>query len=312
MRRTIALSVLLTAAVAANVFAGTEGRMAGKILDATTKAPIADATITVDAAKGAGHTYHQVYKSAKDGSFAIFLLDATMQYDFLVEAKGYAPLPQPQQKLSIGATIQKDFELTPAGAATPTAATAAQAAAPDPAVLAFNAGANLANEGKDAEAIAKLEEAMKLRPDLPAGPGALARLYLRTKNYPKTIENATKALAIDADDTDMNAILFEAYTASGDKAKAAEYKAKLPANPSALFNDAAKAINAGRDNQAEPLLKQAIAADEKFARAYYELGMLYVRLGKNADAKTNLSKYLELDPNGKDSATAKEMLNYVK
>ena len=40
--------------------------------------------------------------------------------------------------------------------------------------------------------------------------------------------------------------------------------------------------------------------------------MLYVRSGKNADAKTNLQKYIDLEPNGKDAATAKEMLKYVK
>ena len=51
---------------------------------------------------------------------------------------------------------------------------------------------------------------------------------------------------------------------------------------------------------------------DKFAQAYYELGMLYVRTQKNADARTNLQKYLELEPTGKDAATAKEMLNYVK
>jgi len=56
----------------------------------------------------------------------------------------------------------------------------------------------------------------------------------------------------------------------------------------------------------------AITADDKFAPAYYELGMLCVRAGKNADAKTNLLKYLELDPTGKDAPTAKEMLKYVK
>ena len=57
---------------------------------------------------------------------------------------------------------------------------------------------------------------------------------------------------------------------------------------------------------------QAIAVNDKFAPAYYELGVLYVHAGKYADAKTNLLKYLELDPNGKDAATAKEMLKYVK
>jgi regulator of sirC expression with transglutaminase-like and TPR domain len=40
--------------------------------------------------------------------------------------------------------------------------------------------------------------------------------------------------------------------------------------------------------------------------------MIYVRTQKNADARTNLHKYLELEPTGKDAATAKEMLNYVK
>ena len=94
--------------------------------------------------------------------------------------------------------------------------------------------------------------------------------------------------------------------------KAAEAKKKMPANAGALFNDAAKLINSGKDADAEALLKQAIVADEKFAPAYYELGMIYVRAGKNADARTNLQKYLELEPDGKDAATAKEMLNYVK
>jgi hypothetical protein len=40
--------------------------------------------------------------------------------------------------------------------------------------------------------------------------------------------------------------------------------------------------------------------------------MIYVRSGKNADAKANLEKYLQLEPNGKEAATAKEMLKYVK
>ena len=40
-------------------------------------------------------------------------------------------------------------------------------------------------------------------------------------------------------------------------------------------------------------------------------GPLAARASKNADARTNLNKYLELEPNGKDAATAKEMLKYV-
>ena len=119
-------------------------------------------------------------------------------------------------------------------------------------------------------------------------------------------------LELDTDNQDMFTVLAESYTAKGDKTKAAEYRKKLPADPTTMFNDAAHLINSGKDAEAEPLLKGAIAANDKFAAAYYELGMLYVRVQKNADAKTNLKKYLELEPNGKDAATAKEMLNYVK
>ena len=157
-----------------------------------------------------------------------------------------------------------------------------------------------------------MEEAVKAKPELLAGHEALATLYHRKKDYPKAIASASKVLEYDSDNADMAAILYESYTATGDKTKAAEYKKKMPANPTVLFNDAAKLINSQKDDEAEPLLKQAILADEKFAPAYYELGMIYVRAGKNADARTNLQKYLELAPNGRDAATAKEMLNYVK
>ena len=46
--------------------------------------------------------------------------------------------------------------------------------------------------------------------------------------------------------------------------------------------------------------------------AYFQLGMVYARTGKNADAKTNLQKYLELDPKGPEAGTAAEMLKYLK
>ena len=153
---------------------------------------------------------------------------------------------------------------------------------------------------------------MTAKPDLTAGWQAIAKVQHRNKKYPQAIVAALKAMEVDPDDTDMNIVLFEAYTATGDKTKAAQYKSKMPANAPNLFNDAARAINAGKDADAEPLLKQAVAIDDKFSQAYYELGMLYVRTGKNADARANLEKYLALEPTGKDASTAKEMLKYVK
>jgi tetratricopeptide (TPR) repeat protein len=308
MRKTVAMSLLAIAAVAGNAFGLGEGRLTGKITDAATKNPIPNATILV--VSTGSRNFKQEFKADKDGSYRILVIDATLTYKMTWSAPGYQPYEEPM-KLKLGEVNTKDVVLTPANIAA-AAGAAAPEAKPDPAVGAYNEGAQLYNAGKYPESVAKFQEAVIARPDLIAGWEALARGALQTKEYPKAIDAANKALAIASDETDMYAVLYNAYTATGDKAKAAEAKKKLPLDAAGLFNDAAKLINSGKDSEAEPLLKQAITADEKFAPAYYELGLVYVRMGKNADAKTSLQKYLELEPNGKDAATAKEMLKYVK
>jgi tetratricopeptide (TPR) repeat protein len=310
MRKTFALSVLAIMAVAGSAFAIGEARMQGKITDAATHKPIPNAVIIMDAITG--HKVHTEYKADKDGVYRFLILDGTLQYKVTYKADGYAPVEY-TFKPSLGEVNTKDVTMAPASAGGGGVAGATPAAAKaNPAVALYNEGAALANDGKLPEAIAKLEEAVTIKPDLTAGYEALAKLYIRTKNYDKAIDRANKALEIDTDNQDMFSVLADAYTAKGDKVKAAEYRKKLPADASAMFNEAARLINTGKDGEAEPLLKGAIAANDKFAQAYYELGMIYVRTQKNADAKTNLQKYLELEPNGKDAATAKEMLNYVK
>ena len=309
MRKTVAMCLIAIAAVAANAFAGAEARMAGKILDAVTRKTIPNATIVVSSS--GAHNFHQEFKADKDGYYRILVIDGTIPYQVTFSAQGYQPYEE-KIKMRLGEVMTKDVELNPGNAAPAAAAAAPSAAKADPSVVAFNEGAQLYNDQKYAEAAAKFKEAVTGKPDLIAGWEALARVSLQLKDYPTAFDAANKALAVDDTEADMYSVLFNAYTATGDKVKAAEAKKKMPANAGVLFNDAAKLINANKDSEAEPLLKQAIAADDKFAQAYYELGMIYVRSQKNADAKTYLSKYLELDPNGKDAATAKEMLKYVK
>lgn len=309
MRKSFALGLLAIMAVAANAFAIGEGRIQGKITDAATHKPIPNAVVTIDAVSG--HKVHNDYKADKDGVYRFMVLDATIPYKFTFSAPGYAPVQQ-EIKLTLGDMVTRDVTLAPGNGAAPAATAPVGGAKSNPAVVAYNEGAALANDNKLPEAIAKIEEAVTAKPDLTAGYEALAKLYLRTKNYDKAIDRANKALEIDTDNQDMFGVLADSYLAKGDKVKSAEYRKKLPADASSMFNEAARLINSGKDGEAEPLLKSAIAANDKFAQAYYELGMIYVRTQKNADAKTNLQKYLELEPNGKDAATAKEMLNYVK
>jgi len=308
MRRILSTLCLITLLLAAaNAFAGAEARVNGKVTDAATKAPIKDATVTIEATEG--KTVKLNTKVKADGTYALFILDGTLRYKITYAAPGYATFEE-VVKLKLGEPNLKNVELSKGGGAP--AAIAATPAAADPSVVAYNEGAELANAGKQAEAIVKFEAAIANKATFTPAWIALAKTQLKLKNYPKAIEAANKALEIDDEDVDMWSVLVQSYTATGDKAKAAEAQKHMPANAAQLFNDAAKLINSGKDDEAEKLLKQAVAADEKLARAYYELGMIYVRSGKSADAKANLSKYLELDPNGGEAATAKEMLKYLQ
>jgi tetratricopeptide (TPR) repeat protein len=334
MRRTLALSLTLLLLSATQAFAGAEARMSGKITDGITKEPIPNAEVNIEAIEG--KTVKQSAKSKKDGQYAIFLLDGTIRYKFTFSAPGYTPYEE-TMKLNLGPANVKDVQLLKVGAAMPNAPGAP--AKVDTTVVAYNEGAALANSAMQLEkeatdrialkdsgayeavkkaaelneaAIKKFEEAVTAKPDLFAGWTALAKMQLRQKNYAKAIDAANKVLEVDDSDTSMMNVLAQAYAGLGDKANAAKWQAKLPKNASGLFNDAAKLINKGDDAAAEKLLKQAIEADAAFSQSYYELGMIYVRSGKTAEAKANLEKYLELDPNGRDAATAKEMMNYLK
>jgi tetratricopeptide (TPR) repeat protein len=311
MRKSLALSFLVAVTLASNVFGAEAARLAGKVRDAQTKEPIEGVVIKIDAVEG--QNFHAEQKGKKDGSYAIMVMTGTIRYKFTYTAPGYLPYEE-TMKLKMGEPNSKDVLLTKGTVAAEgaTATIPAGEIKVDPAVVAYNEGASLANAGKDAEALAKFEEAVAAKADMAAGWTALAKIAARTKKFDRAISAANKVLEIDPDEASMYPVLVEAYTATGQKDKAAEMKKKLPADPTSLYNDAARAINAGKDAEAEPLLKQAVAAKDDFAQAHYELGMLYVRAGKNADARTQLQKYLELEPNGKDAATAKEMLAYVK
>jgi tetratricopeptide (TPR) repeat protein len=309
MRKSTGLAVIICLALSGQMLAVGEARLTGKVIDQDGK-PLEGVAITITSATAA-KTYKDVVKTNRKGDYAIFVIDGTIPYSFEYTKEGYSSYKDEMKLKLVPEKNVRDITLVKGGASAGTAMQTVEASA-DPAVVAYNEGVVLVKEGKDAEAIAKFESAVNIRPELTAGYIALAKVNAKISNWDKAIENGLKALEVDDDQPEIHAIMAEAYGKKGDKAKAAEYRKKAPANPRGLFNEAARLINDGKDSEAEPLLKQAVGADPSFGLAFYELGMVQARLGKNADARESLQKYIDLEPNGKDTATAKEMMKYLQ
>ncbi|HUO83684.1 MAG TPA: tetratricopeptide repeat protein, partial [Thermoanaerobaculia bacterium] len=266
--------------------------------------PLEGVVLTVSATEKS--SFEKTFTSDDQGRIVVLLLDGTIPYHFRFESEGFVPA---EDVLKLKLLPEKNFKtvtLTTRQAAAGPVQTAASAARE-----AYNTGVRLVQEKKDGEAIAQFEKALELEPDLTAAHSALAKMYSRAENWPSAIEHAEMAINLAGDDPDLHRILAVSWEKRGDEEKAAHYRAKAPADPAAIFNQAVPHLNAGRDDKAEPLLEQALAADETFARAHYELGSLYARTGRNTETKKHLARYLELDPNGEFADVAKGLLEYL-
>jgi tetratricopeptide (TPR) repeat protein len=321
MRNTLrilaALIILLPAAAAQ---AGTQGRVAGKVLDSAGN-PVEGVNITITTPSI--RNYKLSVTTKKDGSYGFIVNDATMFYDLKFEKEGFAPLGVTKQKFSTieittmpPQTLLKPSE-APAGKAAPAGAAAAAApSSSEQATLSYNAAVDLLNSGDKPGAEAKLKEAVAKNPDLPQAWQALALIAYQNKDWAKTLEYGQKALDLDPSMTNLYGMMTDAAEKSGDKKASAEWRKKYdeanPDSPEILYNKGVEAYNKGKMKDAEAALTKAIEAKPDLAMGHFLLGMVSFNMNKKAAAKEHLQKYLDLDPNGKEAATAKELLPLLK
>ena len=299
---------------AAHLHAGAQCRVKGIVTDPS-GAPLGDVAVTVTTPSLT--TYKTELKTDAKGNWGTIMPDCTMPYHFRFDKEGYVSY-EADKKIPIGDIGTVDAKLTSKADAQ---AKAQAAAAPkmssgDKAVLSFNSGVEALQAGDKAAAETKFLEAVKTNPDLPAGWQALAQLAYEKKDWAKAIEYGQKATDLDPSLTDLYQLMGSAATQAGDKAKAAEFaKAYAEANPDSpeiLYNKAVEFYNKGKMKDAQESLEKAVAAKPDFANAHYLLGMACFNQNKKPQAKEHFEKYLELDPNGKEAATVKELLPLLK
>jgi tetratricopeptide (TPR) repeat protein len=298
--------------LSAVLFAGAQARLKGKVTDAA-GTPLEGVTVTLTTPNL--KMFKVLLKTDKKGEYGTIVNDATMPYHVRFEKEGFVPV-ESDKKIPVGDIGVVDAKLQSAAEAGAAARGAAGPSPSDQAATVFNEGVDLLNAGNKAGAEAKFLEAVGKNPDLPQGWSALTTLAYGRKDWAKTLEYGQKALDLDPSLTQLYGNLANAAAQSGDKAAAAAWQAKYEeANPDtaeSLYNKGVEAYNGKKIKEAEALLTKAVEAKPDFAIAHFWLGMASFNQNKKAAAREHFQKYLELDPNGSEAATAKELLPLVK
>jgi len=320
--------MVLLAVVAAGVpawgqsWAG-QGRLQGLLRDEAGK-PIQGATITLR--KGTGPVDPKAdgpkpLTTDKNGKWAILGL-ANGPWGILIQKEGYIdsegrigveehPIG-PVQPVNI--TLRKPTqEQIQAAQAQQAPSGGAQAKA---AIEKANA---LLAQSKYAEARAAYEEGLSKLEDKSLHPAiyrAIADSYYKEGNTNGAVDTLKKALEIAPNDPDTLQLMVNLLAAAGREEEAKTYMAKLPqgtkVDPAIGLNVGIKAFNEGKMDAALKEFNDVIAGNPSLADAYYYRAMVYLNKSQNAQAKADLNKLLELDPNSKFAKDAKDFLKELK
>jgi tetratricopeptide (TPR) repeat protein len=145
----------------------------------------------------------------------------------------------------------------------------------------------------------------------------LARVLWKQEAWQAALDNALKSLELNPEDTEINQVLYAAYSGLGQKEKADEILKKMQAdNPEKaglnLYNRGADLYNSGQIPEAKAIFEQILLGQPDHAKTHYMLGLCYVGEDDKPKAKEHLARFLELAPDDPDAATAQEMIKYLE
>jgi tetratricopeptide (TPR) repeat protein len=177
--------------------------------------------------------------------------------------------------------------------------------------------ATLLNERKFAEARAIYESLLAKYPQVHQLHPMIARTYHGEKNTDKALEHLRIAVEKMPDNIEAKLLLGNLLVESG---KADEGKQILSAidpskisDPTILLNVGISLVNQGKAADALTYFDQAVTRFPAQADGYYYRGITYLQLQKNAEAKTDLEKFVALAaPDAPELPMAKKILEQLK
>jgi Tfp pilus assembly protein PilF len=160
---------------------------------------------------------------------------------------------------------------------------------------------------------------LKALPELPDNVSLLRNLALAYyfDNKPdEALKYARQTVEKDPENQFAWLVISELELQKGNLEAGQQALAKVPDEritaPTPYLNVGILLYNKKRPAEAEEYFGKAIAKKPDLAEAHYYRGLARYQLKKMPEAKADLQKSIELDPSGKDSETAKEILKSMK
>jgi tetratricopeptide (TPR) repeat protein len=139
---------------------------------------------------------------------------------------------------------------------------------------------------------------------------------VQEKQYDKAVAELEQVLATEPGNAQVRAIAAQAALEGKLLDKARSLLAALDESQiqsaDVFFNMGINFFNAGEVQDATSYFGKAIAKDPAHVDAYYRRALAYLGQGKPAEAKADLQKVVELQPDGEMGAMAKKALEQLK
>jgi tetratricopeptide (TPR) repeat protein len=273
--------------------------------------PIADAKVELSRDRGGSTST----KTNKKGYWAIMGL-AGGAWNVDVSAPGFETRKVSVQIAEASRIPAMDIQLQPAAPAAPQPGAAAPGGAGEEAIAAIKEGNRLIGEKKYAEARVLYEKALAAVPDNPAIMKGIAQTYQGEGNKEKAIEILNRVKTLDPSDSENQIVLASLLLEKGDLDAGKAILDALPPetlkDPSVFINIGILFMNKKETDEARTYLTKAIEIDPGSADGYYYRGLALLQGKKNAEAKADLQKFLELKPDAPEAAEVKEILQSLK
>ncbi len=180
----------------------------------------------------------------------------------------------------------------------------------------FKKAIMLSEEGKYDEAIEIFAAVIEAFPNAYIVNLNIGDCYFQKENYDEAEKFYKKILENDPKNHVALMGIGKCNSNRGDNEKALEWYSKIEfekiVDPTVLFNIGTNFYNNSNYEEALKYYKKAVEVKEDFLDGIYQLGLVYLTLGKNSEALNEFENYLKRDPDSERASQVKGFIEYLK